>query len=97
MGGIWYFIVAVYIRREIIISNKRLTFNEDVNNYEKWRPTYCDELFEDILEYSQKNLQYAILHLKNLSVQMIVLISFIQLLHFTGFQKKSAIQKSQNY
>lgn len=33
--------------------DKRLTFNEDVENYEKWRPTYCDELFEDIIEYSQ--------------------------------------------
>ncbi|UNK16233.1 class I SAM-dependent methyltransferase [Paenibacillus sp. N3/727] len=33
--------------------DKRLTFNEDVKNYEKWRPTYCDKLFKDIIEYSQ--------------------------------------------
>ncbi|SDF80683.1 Methyltransferase domain-containing protein [Fontibacillus panacisegetis] len=32
--------------------DKRLTFNEEVENYEKWRPTYCDELFKDIIEYS---------------------------------------------
>lgn len=33
--------------------DKRLTFNEDVENYEKWRPTYCEELYEDIMAYSQ--------------------------------------------
>lgn len=33
--------------------DKRLTFNEDIENYEKWRPTYCDELFKDIIGYSQ--------------------------------------------
>ncbi len=33
--------------------DKRLTFNEDIENYEKWRPTYCDELFKDIIAYSQ--------------------------------------------
>ena len=33
--------------------DKRFTFNEDVENYEKWRPTYCEELFEDIMTYSQ--------------------------------------------
>ncbi|WP_310829498.1 class I SAM-dependent methyltransferase [Paenibacillus pedocola] len=33
--------------------DKRLTFNEDVENYDKWRPTYCEELFEDIMAYSQ--------------------------------------------
>ncbi|PJY99740.1 MULTISPECIES: class I SAM-dependent methyltransferase [Bacillus] len=33
--------------------DKRLTFNEDVENYDKWRPTYCDKLFKDILEYSR--------------------------------------------
>lgn len=33
--------------------DKRFTFNEDVENYEKWRPTYCEELFEDIMAYSQ--------------------------------------------
>ncbi|WP_054941553.1 class I SAM-dependent methyltransferase [Paenibacillus ihuae] len=32
--------------------DKRFTFNEDVENYEKWRPTYCEELFEDIMAYS---------------------------------------------
>ena len=33
--------------------DKRFIFNEDVGNYDKWRPTYCDELFNDILNYSQ--------------------------------------------
>lgn len=32
--------------------DKRLTFNEDASNYDKWRPTYCEELFEDIFQYS---------------------------------------------
>lgn len=33
--------------------DKRFTFNEDVKNYDKWRPTYCKELFNDIIGYSQ--------------------------------------------
>lgn len=33
--------------------DKRVTFNEDVKNYEKWRPTYCQELFDDITQYAQ--------------------------------------------
>lgn len=33
--------------------DKRFTFNEDAMNYEKWRPTYCEELFHDIMEYSK--------------------------------------------
>lgn len=33
--------------------DKRLAFNEDVINYDKWRPTYCRELFEDIIIYSK--------------------------------------------
>ncbi|AIQ14023.1 class I SAM-dependent methyltransferase [Paenibacillus durus] len=33
--------------------DNRLTFNEDVENYDKWRPTYCEELFKDIMAYSQ--------------------------------------------
>lgn len=33
--------------------DKRLIFNEDVENYDKWRPRYCDELFKDIFEYSR--------------------------------------------
>lgn len=33
--------------------DKQLTFNEDVINYEKWRPTYCKELFDDIIKYSR--------------------------------------------
>ncbi|MDU2659076.1 MAG: class I SAM-dependent methyltransferase, partial [Clostridium perfringens] len=33
--------------------DKRFTFNEDAMNYEKWRPTYCEELFYDIMEYSK--------------------------------------------
>jgi uncharacterized glyoxalase superfamily protein PhnB/SAM-dependent methyltransferase len=36
-----------------VIMDKRLTFNEDVENYDKWRPTYCEELFKDICAYSQ--------------------------------------------
>ncbi|SDL61732.1 class I SAM-dependent methyltransferase [Paenibacillus jilunlii] len=36
----------------MIIIDKRLTFNEDVENYDKWRPTYCEELFKDIIAYS---------------------------------------------
>ena len=32
--------------------DKRFTFNEDAMNYEKWRPTYCEELFHVIMEYS---------------------------------------------
>lgn len=31
---------------------KRLTFNEDVLNYDKCRPRYCDELFSDIINYA---------------------------------------------
>ncbi|WP_410511886.1 class I SAM-dependent methyltransferase [Paenibacillus sp. BR2-3] len=33
--------------------DNRLTFNEDVENYDKWRPTYCEELVKDIMAYSQ--------------------------------------------
>jgi SAM-dependent methyltransferase len=43
--------------------DKRLTFNEDVMNYDKWRPRYCDELFSTIIEYSQLNN-------KNLAVEI---------------------------
>jgi trans-aconitate methyltransferase len=32
--------------------DKRLTFNEDAANYDKWRPAYCEELFQDIMAYS---------------------------------------------
>lgn len=35
--------------------DKRFTFNEDVENYDRWRPTYCKELFEDITQYSRLN------------------------------------------
>lgn len=31
----------------------RLTFNEDAANYDKWRPVYCGELFQDIIAYSR--------------------------------------------
>lgn len=30
----------------------RKTFNEDVANYDKWRPTYVPELFEDMLRFA---------------------------------------------
>lgn len=33
--------------------DKRLTFNEDAANYDKWRPAYCAELFRDIIAYSR--------------------------------------------
>ncbi|MBW9172833.1 class I SAM-dependent methyltransferase [Clostridium estertheticum] len=33
--------------------DKRFIFNEDVKNYDKWRPTYCKELFNDIIQYSK--------------------------------------------
>ncbi|WP_346930348.1 class I SAM-dependent methyltransferase [Clostridium sp.] len=33
--------------------DKRLTFNEDARNYDKWRPTYCKELSNDIIQYSE--------------------------------------------
>lgn len=32
--------------------DKRLTFNEEVANYDKFRPKYCKELFDSIIEYS---------------------------------------------
>ena len=30
----------------------RLKFNEDAENYDKWRPTYVPELFDEIISYS---------------------------------------------
>lgn len=30
----------------------RLTFNEDVLNYDKMRPTYVEELFQDVIQFS---------------------------------------------
>jgi len=30
----------------------RLSFNEDAANYDKWRPRYTKEMFEDIIRYS---------------------------------------------
>lgn len=33
----------------------RLTFDEDPNNYDKWRPTYVKEMFDDIIGYSELN------------------------------------------
>jgi hypothetical protein len=35
--------------------DKRLTFNEDPANYERYRPRYCKELFDSIIEYSRIN------------------------------------------
>ncbi len=35
--------------------DKRFTFNEDVKNYDEWRPTYCKELYNDIIQYSELN------------------------------------------
>lgn len=31
---------------------KKFSFNEDEENYDKYRPTYCPELFDDIIAYS---------------------------------------------
>lgn len=33
----------------------RLTFNEDASNYDRYRPTYADELFDDIIHFSHLN------------------------------------------
>lgn len=33
----------------------RLKFNEDVVNYEKMRPTYVEELFQDVIRYADLN------------------------------------------
>lgn len=32
-----------------------ITFNEDVENYDKWRLRYCKELFNDIIQHSELN------------------------------------------
>lgn len=32
--------------------DKRFTFNEDAKNYDMFRPTYCDELFDNIINYT---------------------------------------------
>ncbi len=31
----------------------RKSFDSEVANYDKWRPRYCNELFNDIIEYSK--------------------------------------------
>ncbi|WNS46273.1 class I SAM-dependent methyltransferase [Paenibacillus sp. MMS20-IR301] len=33
--------------------DKRLTFNENAANYDRWRPLYCEALFRDVLAYSR--------------------------------------------
>lgn len=33
--------------------DKRLTFNEDAKNYDMFRPTYCKELFDNIINYTR--------------------------------------------
>lgn len=33
--------------------DNELAFNEDVINYERWRPTYCKKLFDNIIRYSR--------------------------------------------
>lgn len=45
--------IVTIFGRKMFIMDERLTFNENIENYEKWRPTYCDGLFKDIIEYSQ--------------------------------------------
>jgi len=34
----------------------RKTFNEDIVNYDKWRPNYCSELFDLIIQTAQLNV-----------------------------------------
>lgn len=34
---------------------KKMVFDSDIENYEKWRPKYCEELFDDIIQYSNIN------------------------------------------
>ncbi len=34
---------------------KSLVFDEDVNNYDKWRPKYCEELYKEIIKYADLN------------------------------------------
>lgn len=36
---------------------KRMTFNEDVENYDKFRPTYPRELFREIIDYANLDLK----------------------------------------
>ena len=33
----------------------RLTFNEDASNYDKFRPTYIDEMYKDVIGFSSLN------------------------------------------
>ncbi len=47
--------------------DKRFTFNENAMNYEKWRPTYCEELFHDIMEYSKLDM-----HKKALEIELVL-------------------------
>jgi uncharacterized protein YeaO (DUF488 family) len=35
----------------------RKSFDSEVANYDKWRPRYCNELFNDIIEYSKLGSQ----------------------------------------
>lgn len=35
--------------------DKRFVFNEDVENYDKFRPRYCAELFNHIINYAELN------------------------------------------
>lgn len=43
--------VQLFIRSHS--KDKRLTFNEDEKNYDKYRPTYCKELFDSIVDYGE--------------------------------------------
>ena len=44
--------VPILMSRRIAMD-LRMRFNEDVVNYDRYRPTYCRELFEDIFSYAQ--------------------------------------------
>lgn len=35
------------------------TFDKDAANYDKWRPTYCPQLFSDIVEYADLDIEKA--------------------------------------
>lgn len=39
----------------------KLKFNEDANNYDVFRPRYCEKLFEDIFHYSKLNGSFKVL------------------------------------
>jgi SAM-dependent methyltransferase len=41
----------------------RKTFDRIPEQFDKWRPRYCDELFADVIEYANLNLEKAVLEI----------------------------------